>query len=87
MPFYRRPFERGNLYIKFEIEFPPSNFIPEDKIEVGDYTLYKVFFFFQYISLIETSVHCYSTGFGCIFRVFTTIEVTASSSQNKTKTV
>lgn len=47
MPFYRRPFDKGNLYIKFEIEFPPSNFIPEDKIEVGDYTLYKVFFFFN----------------------------------------
>ena len=50
MPFYRRPFDKGNLYIKFEIEFPPSNFIPEDKIEVGDSTLYlECGFVFKFI--------------------------------------
>jgi DnaJ family protein A protein 2 len=27
MPIYRNPFEKGNLYIKFEIIFPPNNFI------------------------------------------------------------
>ena len=35
MPGYRRPFDKGNLYIKFEIEFPPNNFIPCDKISVS----------------------------------------------------
>jgi len=35
MPGYRRPYDKGNLYIKFEIEFPPNNFIPCDKISVS----------------------------------------------------
>lgn len=26
MPVYKNPFERGNLYIKFDIEFPENNF-------------------------------------------------------------
>ncbi|XP_025115187.1 dnaJ homolog subfamily A member 2-like [Pomacea canaliculata] len=29
MPIYRNPFERGNLYIKFEVAFPPNNFVDE----------------------------------------------------------
>ncbi|XP_041375108.1 dnaJ homolog subfamily A member 2-like [Gigantopelta aegis] len=33
MPIYRNPFEKGNLYIKFEITFPKQNFIPEDKLK------------------------------------------------------
>ena len=39
MPGYRRPFDKGNLYIKFEIEFPPNNFIPCDKISVSIFHL------------------------------------------------
>jgi len=39
MPGYRRPFDKGNLYIKFEIEFPPNNFIPFDKISVSIFDL------------------------------------------------
>lgn len=39
MPGYRRPFDKGNLYIKFEIEFPPNNFIPCDKISVSIFDL------------------------------------------------
>lgn len=39
MPAYRRPYDRGNLYVKFEIEFPPNNFIPGDKISVSTYFL------------------------------------------------
>ena len=38
MPAYRRPYDRGNLYVKFEIEFPPNNFIPGDKISVSTYS-------------------------------------------------
>jgi len=33
MPIYKNPFEKGNLYIKFELTFPPNNFNTEDKIE------------------------------------------------------
>ena len=35
MPAYRRPDVKGNLYIKFEIEFPENGFLPHDKLEVG----------------------------------------------------
>jgi len=33
MPIYRNPFEKGNLFIKFEITFPPNNFIDEPKLK------------------------------------------------------
>jgi len=32
MPIYRNPFEKGNLYIKFNVEFPPNHFIDEAKL-------------------------------------------------------
>ncbi|XP_014776095.1 dnaJ homolog subfamily A member 1 [Octopus bimaculoides] len=32
MPIYRDPFEKGVLIIKFTVKFPPSNFIPSDKL-------------------------------------------------------
>lgn len=32
MPTYKRPFDKGNLYVKFEIEFPENNFLPLDKL-------------------------------------------------------
>lgn len=35
MPIYRNPFERGNLYIKFEVAFPPNNFVDEAHLKVG----------------------------------------------------
>jgi len=43
MPGYRRPYDKGNLYIKFEIEFPPNNFIPCDKISVSIFVVDCVF--------------------------------------------
>jgi len=33
MPIYRNPFEKGNLYIKFEITFPDKNFIDASQIK------------------------------------------------------
>ena len=35
MPMYRNPFEKGNLYVKFEITFPPNKFTVESKLKVG----------------------------------------------------
>ena len=35
MPKYRNPFEKGNLYIKFDITFPSNNFIAEPKLKVS----------------------------------------------------
>jgi len=32
MPIYRNPFEKGNLYIKFNVEFPANQFISEIKL-------------------------------------------------------
>ncbi|XP_035679341.1 dnaJ homolog subfamily A member 2-like [Branchiostoma floridae] len=33
MPIYRNPFEKGNLYIKFDIKFPENNFVDEAKMK------------------------------------------------------
>jgi len=33
MPQYKRPFEKGNLIVQFEIEFPPSNWTSLDVIK------------------------------------------------------
>ncbi len=35
MPIYRNPFEKGNLYIKFELTFPPNQFADEKKLKVS----------------------------------------------------
>jgi DnaJ-class molecular chaperone len=35
MPHYRNPFERGNLYIKFDVTFPDSHFANEIKLKVN----------------------------------------------------
>ena len=44
MPRYRSPFEKGNLYINFNIEFPDNNFASEDQLKVGIHQLKKSFF-------------------------------------------
>lgn len=33
MPFYRNPFEKGDIYITFEITFPPQNFADADQLK------------------------------------------------------
>jgi DnaJ-class molecular chaperone len=40
MPHYRNPFEKGNLYIKFDVTFPESHFTNEIKLKVCFYILY-----------------------------------------------
>jgi len=34
MPLHKRPHDKGNMYIKFEIIFPPNNFVDPAKITV-----------------------------------------------------
>lgn len=34
MPTYKLPFEKGNLYVKFEVTFPPDGFISEREAKV-----------------------------------------------------
>ena len=33
MPIYKNPFEKGNLYIKFDVEFPENNFISKESFK------------------------------------------------------
>lgn len=35
MPQYRNPFEKGDLYIKFDVQFPENNWINPDKLSVS----------------------------------------------------
>ncbi|XP_076358209.1 dnaJ homolog subfamily A member 2-like isoform X1 [Tachypleus tridentatus] len=41
MPIYRDPFEKGNLYIKLDVEFPPDHFIEEEKLKLLEKLLPK----------------------------------------------
>jgi len=34
MPLHRNPFEKGNLYIKFDVIFPPSQSMDQSKLQV-----------------------------------------------------
>ena len=43
MPFYKNPFEKGNLYVKFDVTFPEDNFVNEKILEV---TLFLNLFLF-----------------------------------------
>ncbi|CAG8762944.1 3888_t:CDS:2, partial [Dentiscutata heterogama] len=33
MPHYKRPFDKGNLYVKFNVEFPPSLWINPEQLK------------------------------------------------------
>ena len=35
MPQFRQPDVKGNLYVKFDVEFPESNFLDEDQLKVN----------------------------------------------------
>lgn len=35
MPIYKNPFEKGNLYVKFDVKFPENNELNEDTIKVS----------------------------------------------------
>lgn len=34
MPQYRNPFEKGDLFVKFEVQFPQNNWISPEKLTV-----------------------------------------------------
>lgn len=34
MPIYKNPFEKGNLYIKFDVDFPENNFMSIESFKV-----------------------------------------------------
>lgn len=35
-PHYRNPFEKGDLLVKFDVEFPPKNFADEGQLAVSN---------------------------------------------------
>lgn len=35
MPQYRNPFDKGDLYVKFDVQFPQNNWISPEKLVVG----------------------------------------------------
>lgn len=37
MPHYKRPFDKGNLLIKFKVDFPESHFTDEKSLKVQNY--------------------------------------------------
>lgn len=40
MPQYRNPFEKGDLYIKFDVQFPENNWINPDKLSVSWFLMF-----------------------------------------------
>lgn len=34
MPQYRNPFDKGDLYVKFDVQFPQNNWISPEKLVV-----------------------------------------------------
>lgn len=35
MPHYKNPFEKGNLYVKFDVTFPDNHFTTEPNLKVS----------------------------------------------------
>lgn len=42
MPQYRNPFEKGDLYIKFDVQFPENNWISPEKLSVSNFSSINV---------------------------------------------
>lgn len=43
MPIHKNPFEKGNLYIKFDVVFPEKNSLSEEAIKVSFIQFYLIF--------------------------------------------
>lgn len=50
MPIYKNPFEKGNLYVKFDVKFPDNNALNEESIKVLEFFFIKphLFSFFVF---------------------------------------
>lgn len=58
MPQYRNPFEKGDLYIKFDVQFPENNWISPEKLNVG-FTLKKKSQFEQFVHFEHKYFLCF----------------------------
>jgi len=47
MPQYRNPFEKGDLYIKFDVQFPENNWISPEKLSVSSFSSVNVVVLFD----------------------------------------
>lgn len=47
MPIHKNPYEKGNLYVKFDVKFPENNTLSEDVIKVS-----------SFLHIFISSVHC-----------------------------
>ena len=59
MPRHRNPFDKGDLYIQFEIRMPEPNFIETEKLKVNIFYMYvlikKTSFYFIYYKFLYFS--------------------------------
>lgn len=74
MPRHRNPFEKGNLYVKFEIAFPPNQFIGPDKLKASNRQLILfaclfysgddklINYFYQLLQNSFNTIYCSSLG-------------------------
>lgn len=51
MPQYRNPFDKGDLYVKFDVQFPHNHWISPEKLVVRHVTHHFVFCSFAASSL------------------------------------
>ncbi len=63
MPQYRNPFEKGDLFIKFDVQFPDNNWISPEKLTVSQTVHLKLL-----KNIIEDSYTCTTVQkFGLLF--------------------
>ena len=43
MPIHKNPYEKGNLYVKFDVKFPENNTLSEDAIKVRNFQFLQYF--------------------------------------------
>ena len=61
MPQYRNPFEKGDLYIKFDVQFPENNWISPEKLSVSSFSSINVVVLFDSVckACVFTSRACF----------------------------
>lgn len=64
MPQYRNPFEKGDLYIKFDVQFPENNWISPEKLSVSSFSSINLV---SYLTECAESLCCTSwASFQCL---------------------
>lgn len=61
MPQYRNPFEKGDLYIKFDVQFPENNWISPEKLSVSNFSSMDVVVIFDSICKVCVVPHVFAS--------------------------